>query len=311
MAIFYGNHMLRIVKKNLGIYFMIIASMEFALVGACAKILSEEISSIEIMFFRNIIGTIFMIYLLSKLKFHKNGGHFGLLIFRGIIGTIALYLFFYNVANISLGGAFAFQKTAPIFIALIAFFLFKEKLGLNAIFGIFIAFIGVLLICQPFVDEANHSGFDLKNSILGILSGFCAALALTSVRELKKSYPAPFIALSFVLIGTLMPMFSMIMGSFYQIKELDFLIAPFVMPSFKAWIVIVCMGIFGAMYQIHITKAYGVAKKAGVVAGVSYIDVVFTLFLGILLGDSFPNILVLIGIFSIVFGGLILVIRQN
>lgn len=102
--------MLRIVKKNLGIYFMIIASIEFALVGACVKILSEELSSIEIMFFRNIIGTAFMLYALSKLNFHKSGGRLGLLIFRGVIGTIALYLFFYNVSNISLGGAFAFQK---------------------------------------------------------------------------------------------------------------------------------------------------------------------------------------------------------
>ncbi|WP_291952808.1 DMT family transporter, partial [Campylobacter sp.] len=299
--------MLRLVKKNLSIYFVVIASIEFSLVGACAKILSEEITSIEIMFFRNIIGTFFMIYMLSKLKFYKSGGHFGLLVFRGVVGTISLYLFFYNVSNISLGGAFAFQKTAPIFIALIAFLFFKEGLSIRMCVGILIAFVGVLLICQPFVDDINHSGFDLKNSILGILSGFCAALALTSVRELKKFYPTPFIALSFVLIGTLMPLISMILGTFYEFKELDFLIAPFIMPSFKAWFFIVLMGIFGALYQIHITKAYGVAKKVGIVAGVSYIDVIFTLFLGILLGDDFPSVMVFIGIISIVVGGIILV----
>ncbi|MCR6570804.1 DMT family transporter [Campylobacter insulaenigrae] len=303
--------MLRIIKKNLGIYFMIIASIEFSFVGASAKILSEEMSSIEIMFFRNIIGTFFMIYILKKIKFHKSGGHFGLLVFRGVIGTISLYLFFYNVSNISLGGAFAFQKTAPIFIALIAFFFFKEELSIRMCAGILIAFIGVLFVCQPFADEINHSGFDLKNSVLGILSGFCAALALTSVRELKKFYPAPFIALSFVLIGTLMPLSSMIVGSFYENKELDFLIAPFIMPSFKAWFFIILMGVFGALYQIHITKAYGVAKKVGVIAGIGYIDVVFTLFLGILLGDDFPSALVFVGIIGIVIGGIILVSKQT
>lgn len=303
--------MLRIVRKNLSIYFMIIASVEFALVGACAKILSDEISSIEIMFFRNLIGTALMLYMISKLNFHKSGGQAVLLIFRGIAGTIALYLFFYNVSNISLGGAFAFQKTAPIFIALIAFVVFKESLSVKAIFGIFIAFVGVLLITQPFFNETNHSGFDLKNSILGVLSGFFAALALTSVRELRKSYPAPIIALSFVLIGTLMPLISMIVGSFYEKKELDFLIAPFIMPSFKAWIFIILMGIFGALYQIHVTKAYGVAKKAGVVAGVSYMDVVFTLILGILLGDDIPSFMVFAGIIGIVLGGIILVYNKE
>lgn len=48
--------MLKAIKHNLGIYFMILACLDFALMGACAKILSKEMSSIEIMFFRNIIG---------------------------------------------------------------------------------------------------------------------------------------------------------------------------------------------------------------------------------------------------------------
>ncbi|HEH3846391.1 TPA: EamA family transporter, partial [Campylobacter jejuni] len=48
--------MLKVIKHNLGIYFMILACLDFALMGACAKILSKEMSSIEIMFFRNIIG---------------------------------------------------------------------------------------------------------------------------------------------------------------------------------------------------------------------------------------------------------------
>lgn len=33
--------MLRIIKHNLGVYFMILAYLEFALVGACAKILND------------------------------------------------------------------------------------------------------------------------------------------------------------------------------------------------------------------------------------------------------------------------------
>lgn len=304
--------MLRIIKHHLGVYFMVLACLDFAFVGACAKLLSEEgLSSIEIMFFRNIIGVAFMLYLLSHLKTHKEGGRLWLLIFRGVAGTLSLYLFFYNVSNISLGGAFAFQKISPIFVTLIAFLFFKENVGIRGWIGILIAFAGVLFISQPWANPDNHTGFDLKNSSLGILSGFFAALALTSVRHLRKHYNTELIAFSFIFIGALMPLCSMIIGEFYAPKELDFIIAAFVMPSAKAWIFIIIMGILGTIYQIHVTKAYGVAKQVGIVAGVSYLDVVFSLVLGIFLGDDLPSIMVFMGIIGVVFGGLILITKDN
>ncbi len=308
--------MLRVIKHNLGIYFVILASLDFALVGACAKILSEEgLPSIEIMFFRNAIGVVFMGYLIARLRTHKGGGHPWLLVFRGVTGAISLYLFFYNVAHISLGGAFAFQKVAPIFVTLIAFVVFKENIGLRGVFGILIAFAGVLFISQPWANPENHTGFDFKNSALGVLSGFFAALALTSVRQLRKHYNTELIAFSFIFIGAILPLFSMIFGSFFATPEIlekfDFFIAPFVAPSAKAWAFIAVMGILGTVYQIHITKAYGVAKKAGVVAGVSYLDVVFSLILGLFLGDDLPSIMVFMGIIGVVFGGLILITKDK
>ena len=308
--------MLRVIKHNLGVYFIVLASLDFAFVGACAKLLSEQgLPSIEIMFFRNAIGVIFMAYLITRLRTHKDGGHFLLLVFRGVTGAISLYLFFYNVSNISLGGAFAFQKVSPIFITLIAFVFFKESVGLRGWLGILIAFTGVLLISQPWASPENHTGFDLKNSALGVLSGFFAALALTSVRQLRKHYNTELIAFSFIFIGALMPLCSMILGTFYASPELmqkfDFFIAPFVMPNLKAWFLIAVMGILGTIYQIHITKAYGVAKKAGIVAGVSYLDVVFSLILGLFLGDDLPSIMVFMGIIGVVFGGLILITKDK
>ncbi|MGX2971911.1 DMT family transporter [Helicobacter sp. T3_23-1059] len=304
--------MLKVIKHNLGVYFMVLACLDFALVGACAKILSSEgLPSIEVMFFRNIIGVAFMLYLLSKVKIHKEGGHFWLLFFRGLTGAISLYLFFYNVSSISLSGAFAFQKTSPIFITLIALFVFGERVGLKGWIGIFIAFGGVLLVSQPFTHPDMHTGFDLKNSIIGVISGFFAALALVSVRKLRKFYPTEYVAFSFIFLGALLPLISMIVAEFYAPKELDFMLAPFVMPSLKAWIFIIIMGAVGTIYQIHTTKSYGVAKKAGIVAGVSYLDVVFSFILGLFLGDSFPSAMVFIGILGIILGGLILVYRKD
>ncbi len=299
-----------IIRHNLGVYFIVLACLDFAFMGAIVKILSSDLSSIELIFFRNFIGFVWMIYLIKKIRSHKEGGKIWLLIFRGVAGALSLYLFFYNVANISLGGAFAFQKTAPIFITIISFILFKESVGWRGWLAILVAFGGVLLIAQPWASGEMHTGFDIKNSLLGVLSGLLAACALTSVRQLRHYYATEIIAFAFISVGTLMPVISMILGEFIRIDGLDFMIAKFIWPSWWQWILILMMGALGTIYQIHVTKAYGIAKKAGIVAGVSYLDVVFSLVLGIILGDNFPSVMVFFGMAAIVCGGLGLVLRS-
>ncbi|MBR6613049.1 MAG: DMT family transporter, partial [Campylobacter sp.] len=139
----------RFLIRHLGIYYMLIASLLFAGTGALSKILSSELSSIEIVFFRNIIGLGLIILMIYKKPLHQIGGKFWLLAFRGIIGTIGLYAFFYNIAHIDLATAFTFSKTSPIFTALLAAFIFKERLSYLGWFAIFIGFIGILFIIEP------------------------------------------------------------------------------------------------------------------------------------------------------------------
>ena len=304
--------MLHTIRHNLGVYFMVLACLDFALVGACAKLLSEDLPSIEVVFFRNLIAAFYLWYLFKKSRLKpREGGHLFLLIFRGVAGVLSLYLLFYNIEHITLGGAYAFQKTAPIFTTLLAFFIFKENVGIRGWGGIFVGFCGVLLIAQPWASEEFHTGFDLKNSLLGVLCGFFSAVSVTSARELRHYYTTEKIALAFMIVGTLVPLLSMIVGEFYAPKGLDFLLCEFKMPNLREGLIIIIMGILGAVYQIHLTKAYGIAKKASVVAGVSYLDVVFSLILGLFLGDAFPSAMVFIGIVGIICGGIILIMDRH
>lgn len=304
--------MLRVVKHNLGVYFMVLACLDFSLIGACAKLLSEDLPAIEVVFFRNFIAAFYLLYLYQKSRLKpRDGGHFGLLIFRGVAGVLSLYLLFYNIEHITLGGAYAFQKTAPIFTTLLSFFIFKESVGIRGWCGIAVGFVGVVCIAQPWANAEFSDVFSLKNSALGVLCGFFSAVSVTSARELRAHYTTEKIALAFMIVGSLVPAISMFAGTFYPrlVSEfrLDFLFCEFTLPSLKAWAIIAVMGVLGAVYQIHLTKSYGIAKKAGVVAGVSYLDVVFSLILGLLLGDAFPSKMIFAGILGIIIGGLILV----
>ncbi|MCK4974355.1 MAG: DMT family transporter [Sulfurimonas sp.] len=289
--------MKQIKQLNSGVKYMLLASFIFAIMGAFAKLASEHMSSLEVVFFRNIFGVVIIGYAVYKKPMMHQGGKPFLLFFRGMMGFSALLAYFYNIANIPLGDAVTFSKTAPIFTAIFAWFFLKEKLSFSAWFAIFIGFGGILLITQP-----TGLGFS-KYDILGIFSGVGAALAYTSVRELRRYYDTRAIVLSFTLVGTIGPVILFILSKYFYISELDFMLGEFIMPSGVVWFYVVGLGVLGTLSQYFMTKAYG-ETKAGIVGAVSYSNIVFAILVGLFLGDSLPGLITTCGIALIVLAGI-------
>ena len=285
-------------QENKGIQYMLFASLMFAFMGAAAKELSDTMSSVEVVFFRNVFGVFLILISIYNSPLKQIGGKFWLLVFRGMAGFIALLFFFYNIAEISLGEAMTFSKTSTIFTAILAYFLLKEKLGTRGWIGVFVGFIGIV-----FVTEFDGSSLE-KTDYLGILSGVGAALAYTSVRELRKFYDSRAIVLSFMTIGTIGPLLLMIISTFYVNESLDFMLGTFVMPQPNDWTYIILLGIFATLAQIYMTKAYSYAK-AGIIGTISYSNILFSIILGLFLGDNFPSISIVFGILLIVLSGLL------
>lgn len=285
-------------KLNLGVKYMLISSFLFALMGAFAKLSSEHMSSLEVVFFRNVFGVLIIGFAIWKSPLKSVGGKPLLLFFRGFMGFVALLAYFYNIAHIPLGDAVTYSKTAPIFTALFAWFFLKERLTLSSWLAILVGFGGILLITQP-----TGVGFS-KYDILGIFSGIGAALAYTSVRELKNYYDTRAIVMSFMLIGTLAPLFLLIISPYFHMPELDFMLGEFVMPEGIVWFYVSGMGILATLSQYYMTKAYG-ETKAGIVGAVSYTNIVFAIVVGLFLGDAIPSFISACGICLIVFAGII------
>ena len=107
---------------------MLISSFLFAFTAVFAKLLAQTMDSLEIVFFRNILGLILILLSITKFPLKNNGKHFNLLLFRGTIGFIALLAYFYNIANIGLAEAMTLSKTSPLFTAIFAYIFLKEKI---------------------------------------------------------------------------------------------------------------------------------------------------------------------------------------
>ena len=293
--------------KNMdrGILLMLLASLSFAFMGGFAKVVSQVLPPVEVTFFRNIFGVVLVGLSIYKIPLKQKGGKPFLLLFRGSIGFVALLAYFYIMAHIPLGEAVTYNKTSPIFVAIFAYLFLNEKLHKSALFAIAIGFVGIIMIAQP-----QGGSFD-KYDILGIFSGIGAALAYTSIRELREYYDTRAIVMSFMGVGTIAPLLLMLVTPYVNVtEEFDWMFAEFVMPSGIEWVYVTAVGVTATISQLLMTKAYEYTK-AGIVGTISYSNIVFAVIIGVMLGDPIPDFWTVLGIIFVISSGLLVAMPEK
>ena len=95
-------------------------------------------------------------------------------------------------------------STSPVFIALLGWFFLKEKLGLNTIFGIMLASLGVLLVVSKGSLSSLISGnFGTTGDLLVLISAPNWAIFSVLSRSALKDKPALFVLFYVILFGWL------------------------------------------------------------------------------------------------------------
>jgi drug/metabolite transporter (DMT)-like permease len=279
---------------------MLLSAFISALNGAVAKILSEDLSALEIILFRNALGVIIILYALYHTPIQLSGGKFHLLFLRGFFGFTAMIMFFYTITVIPLGEAITLNKTSPLFVSILAFYLLNEHLSKQTIFALLVGFFGIIFITKPFGILISYEHF------LGVLGGFFAAAAYATIKKIKNIYDTRVIVLSFMGVGTVIPLiFFSIQPYITPPSYLSFLFPKFVVPiGLNIYLLIIFMAIISTIAQWLLTKAYSFSK-ASIIGVVSYTNIPFAIGFGWLLGDNFPDIYTFIGIGLIVVGGIL------
>lgn len=289
--------------KNMdrGILFMLLSALISALNGAVAKILTQDFSALEIVFYRNLLGTVLILFTLKHTSPSLSGGKFHLLFLRGVFGASAMVLFFYTITVIPLGEAITLNKTSPFFVSILAFYLMKEHLSKKAILALGIGFIGIVLITKPWGLSISYAHF------LGIMGGFFAAAAYATIKKIKDIYDTRIIMLSFMGVGTLFPALLFIL-SFWVTSPPNYLAFLFTGFSWHSewhlWLLTGFMALISTLSQYFLTKAYSFSK-ASIIGVISYTNIPFAIGFGYMLGDAFPDFWTFTGIGLIVLGGIL------
>jgi len=287
-------------KVDRGVLFMLVSALISALNGAIAKVLSEDISALEIVFYRNLLGVFFILVMLRHTPTKLPGGKLHLLLLRGFLGFSAMILFFYTITTIPLGVAITLNKTSPLFVTILAYFLLKERLSPTGFLALAVGFLGVALITKPLGLAFSYEHF------LGLMGGFLAAAAYTTIKKIKHLYDARVIVLSFMGMGTTVPLFLFALSPYIDAPTyLSFLFPEFIWNlSLVTWSLILAMGVISTLSQYLLTRAYS-ASKAGIIGVISYTNIPFAIGFGYMLGDAFPDFWSFTGIGLIVLGGLL------
>ncbi|TLV01541.1 DMT family transporter [Dyadobacter luticola] len=284
---------------------MLGAAFFFSLTSAISKWLGQEFHIVQLVFFRNIVGVVFVLTSIWRRPRKQQGGKLGLLIFRGVVGTLSLYMLFYAIQTLGLGRASTYQYTYPIFLALFSWLLIGETLNSREWLAIFIGFSGILFVFRPDLS------ISLRDNALGLGNALLTAVSYLSIRQLGAVYDTRAIILSFMLSGILMPIVSMLIGTYYPVEHLDFLIGTFRWPDHLIqWAGFLALGLTALMGQKMLTQSF-TYDKAGRVAAIGYSNILFSVLIGFLMGEAFPSVFTLFGMALIVGGGIMISLAKK
>jgi drug/metabolite transporter (DMT)-like permease len=282
---------------------MLLAALGFSIMGAAAKLLKDGFNAGQLVFYRNLVGLVFLSGSLLYRPVVQAGGKTGWLVFRGFMGTVALYTLLFCILHMPLGTAMTYNLTSAIFIALFSFLIFREYHGAGVLLAVLLGFTGMAMIYKPAMD------LPLGWHMAGLLSGVSSAIAYMTVGRLARYYDPRIIVLSFLLSGVLLPLVSMALHYLSGIPEDGLFVVSFKLPAGAEWAYMLLLGLAALFGQYFVTRAYG-ADKAGIVSAIGYANIVFSVLVGMALGDPFPDGWSLAGMACIICSGVLIALRK-
>lgn len=287
----------RIQNIPLGLRFMLLSSLGFALMGASVKAVSQYgIPLMEIVIARALVSLVIS-YVDVKRKRIAIWGHNKLLLSaRGVVGAAALICVYYSVTTLPLAEATVLQYLHPVFTALLAFMLLGERVQMSTMICILLSITGLVVMVKPDLFFAAEVELPLFSVIAALLGAFGSAVAYVIVRRLSQTEDSSVIILYFPLIA--LPAALILSGG-----EL-------VMPDSYALMLLILVGIFTQIGQVGLTKAmqHEAASKA---TAFSYIQVILSMLLGWFAFSELPSLWTLLGGGLIVIGALINVLWKR
>ena len=159
------------------------------------------------------------------------------LIVRGLIGATSVYFFYRGITNLGLGKGTVLNYTYPVFAALLAPLMLKEKLPWDVGAAVLVSFLGIALVVNP--GRLNGLGVE---ELLALLGGVLSGIAVVAIKKLRETDTPYVIYLAQCVFGLLVVGWPTITSSFGF--------------SGQIWLILLGVGALATAAQLAMTWAY-------------------------------------------------------
>ncbi len=262
---------------------MLLGAAFFATMGVCVKFGSEHFNSAELVFYRGVVGLVFMAAVARQQKVSVRTQYLGMHVWRSVIGVVSLSAWFYAISKLPLATSMTLNYMSSVWVAafIVGGSLVNWKpgqgqslasqgpLALTVIAG----FTGVVMVLRPTMAQDQ-----IYAGLIGLMSGFFAAFAYMQVTALGRVGEPETRTVFYFAIGTLIA--GLVGMTFMGVSTWEWAHAVWLVP----------VGVFASLGQLCLTRAYSQGATL-VVANLQYSGIVFAALYSLLLfGDDIPLI---------------------
>ena len=269
-----------------------IAIFFWATAFVLTKVVLKEVDATSLGVLRYFFSSIIVIFILIKQKISlpklKDIPAFLFAGFSGYAGYIA----FFNIATLlsSPSTLSVINALAPAITAIVAYFIFHEKIKLIGWVSMGISFCGILIL------TLWNGTLTVNKGVIYMLIG-CVLLSLYNIsqRYLTKKYSSFDVSMYSMLIGGIL----LVVYSPSSVRNIFSI-------SFNSLILIIYMSVFPSIISYFFwTKAFEIAKHTTEVTSFMFVTPVLATLMGIIILGDIPKLSTLIGGVVIILGMII------
>ncbi len=182
---------------------MLLGTLFLTAMTAIARHLSDQLHPFEIAFFRCLMGLLMLLPIMFRegigsMRTENIGG----MALRSVFHTGGMLMFFMALTLMPLAELSSLTFTSPLFITILAVFIFGEKLGPRRIASLAIGFFGALIILRPGSDVF---GIGAVYALASVISWAGAVIVIKHLSRTNSTVTITIYGLFFLSIFTFLP----------------------------------------------------------------------------------------------------------
>jgi drug/metabolite transporter (DMT)-like permease len=285
-----------------GILLKVASVAVFMAMSTCIKVVSIEIPTGEIVFFRSFFAMPVILAWLwwrhdirAGLATANPMGH----VWRGLVGCTAMALSFTALGLLPLPEVTAIGYGTPVLVTIFAAMFLGETIRIYRLGAVALGLAGVLVVIYPrlsVIGIEQATKLETVGAMAMLLCTVFSALAACFVRKLVRTEKTTAIVFYFSLTCTVLSLITLPFG--------------WVVPTASEAALLVSAGLIGGLGQILLTESYRHADTA-VIAPFEYTSMLLALAVGWFVFAEAPTAPMLIGCALVVMAGLIIIFRER